>query len=214
MPELRLRSSILLLPLHALLAWTGAISVVRLPSCSHYTLRILYNVHFVIRSLWFSMSIKHSSHDIIPGRFHPPILTTYFLTPLAQCSCCSDFPQNFSTYSSSPRNRKFKLTHRPHVHNTKTKLTSVRFLFWRVTKIFVYKIHCTFTVEISNETQIVIPSMKGILNNGSSDTNRPSSSKWDIESKARGIQRDPVKKIVPRVHMTIVSNCVTTELTF
>lgn len=39
--------------------------------------------------------------------------------------------------------------------------------------------------------------MKGILNNGSSDINRPSSSKWDIESKVREIQRAPVKKKSP-----------------
>ena len=72
--------------------------------------------------------------------------------------------------------------------------------------LFTYKTDCTSTVEISNKIQIVIPSMKGVLNNGSSDINRPSSSKWDIESKAREIRRASVnKKIAPLVQIQIAS---------
>jgi hypothetical protein len=43
--------------------------------------------------------------------------------------------------------------------------------------LFIYKTDCTSIVEISNKIEIIIPSMERVLNNGSSDINRPSSSK-------------------------------------
>ena len=70
---------------------------------------------FFYQGLLFNTSMKHPPQDTILSRFHPFILTVFFLPCISYCFC-SDFLLNFSIYSLSPLKRKFKLTDKPHTH--------------------------------------------------------------------------------------------------